>query len=125
MLYQADLMAVSTADALRRSDAAGGQLDPYAFELVQGVSSALEQLDRLISAHLEGWTLERVGPLERNIMRVAVFEMTAGGDVSAAIAIDEAVELAKRYCSDEAASLVNGVLGAVQREGCCDAPDEL
>ncbi len=117
LLYQADLMGVPVNEAIRRAEAGGGALDPYSFELVTGVSSCLERLDRLISEHLEGWTMTRVAPLERSILRLAAFEMTVPGDVPAAVAIDEAVELAKRYCSDEAAALVNGVLGAVQRAG--------
>lgn len=85
-------------------------------------SLAVETLDEraTIDATLErfvkdGWTLDRVAPLERNILRVAVHELSAG-DVPREVAVDEAVELAKQYCSADAPKFVNGILGSVLRE---------
>jgi N utilization substance protein B len=73
-------------------------------------------LDEQITAAAEGWTAERVAPLERNILRVAVHEMTGRDEVPPAVAIDEAVEMAKRFCGAEAPRFVNGVLGRIARE---------
>ena len=67
-----------------------------------------------MSRHLAGWTLERLGSVERSILRIGAFELGWVPDVPSAVIVDEAVELAKRFASDEAGSLVNGVLGAVQ-----------
>jgi N utilization substance protein B len=85
-------------------------------------SLAVETLDErdVIDATLErfikeGWTLSRVAPLERNIMRVAVHELNSG-DVPREVAMDEAVELAKRYCSADAPKFVNGILGSILRD---------
>lgn len=85
-------------------------------------SLALETLDQgtaidtVISRHIKaGWSLERIAPLERNILRVAVHEINAG-DVPREVAVDEAVELAKRYCSADAPKFVNGILGSVLRD---------
>ena len=70
----------------------------------------------LISAHARGWTLDRIAPLERSILRVALFELLHRPDVPAEVAIDEAVEAAKELCGTDAPGFVNGILGAVQRE---------
>jgi N utilization substance protein B len=91
-----------------------GDVDPYACELAEGVTERAAELDRRISAASEGWPADRLGAVERSILRLAVLELDRG--LPPPIAIDEAVRLAKRYATDEAARLVNGVLGRIQRE---------
>ena len=71
-----------------------------------------EELDGLIARHAQGWSLERIAPLERNIMRVALYEALHREDIPVEVAIDEAVELSKEYCGAEAPGFVNGILGA-------------
>jgi transcription antitermination protein NusB len=85
-------------------------------ELVEGVEVEQEDIDALIERYSEGWTLDRIAPVERNILRVALHEMLHRSDVPDEVAIDEAVEAAKELCSAEAPRFVNGILGAVQRE---------
>lgn len=85
-------------------------------ELVEGVEVEQEDIDALIERYSQGWTLERIAPVERNILRVALHEMLHRSDVPAEVAIDEAIEAAKELCSAEAPRFVNGILGAVQRE---------
>jgi N utilization substance protein B len=115
-LYQQDLMGLTAEAALLRAQQVGPAAAPYTRRLVLGVSERGEEIDDLLSRHLTGWTLGRLAPLERSILRLAVFEMLAVEDVPAAVAIDEAVELAKRFASLEAGALVNGVLAAVAAE---------
>lgn len=91
-------------------------LGPFSTALVQGVDSVRPELDGLLADHLEGWELDRIAPLEKNIMRVALYEMREVDDVPVEVAIDEAVELAGRYCGSQAPGLVNGVLGAIAGE---------
>ena len=86
-------------------------------ELVEGVNADGEELDALIERYAEGWTLDRIAPLERNIMRVALHELLHRDDIPAEVAIDEAVETAKELCSRDAPAFVNGILGSVQRDG--------
>jgi N utilization substance protein B len=74
-----------------------------------------EELDQKISDASEGWPADRLGTLERNVLRIGVQELEEG-DVPVEVAIDEAVSLAKRYASDEAGRLVNGILGHIARE---------
>lgn len=85
---------------------------PFTRELAEGVEANREELDGLIARHAQGWSLERIAPLERNIMRVALFEALHREDVPVEVAIDEAVELSKEYCGAEAPGFVNGILGA-------------
>ena len=109
--------------ALYQRDVTGRPLDqllagarPFTRELADGVERNREQLDSEIARHAKGWALERIAPLERNVMRVALFEIEQRDDVPVEVAIDEAVELAKEYCGTDAPGFVNGVLGAVARE---------
>jgi transcription antitermination protein NusB len=92
-----------------------GELDPYAQELVDSVAAAATDLDARINEASTDWTADRLGALERNILRVALWELERG-DVPVEVAIDEAVTLAKRYASEDAGALVNGILGRVARE---------
>jgi N utilization substance protein B len=85
---------------------------PFTRELAEGVEANREELDGLIARHAQGWSLERIAPLERNIMRVALYEALHREDVPVEVAIDEAIELTKEYCGAEAPGFVNGILGA-------------
>ena len=92
------------------------------------MASDTASLDTLITGAAEGWTAERLAPLERNILRVAVHELLDRPDIPPAVSIDEAVDLAKRYCQTEAAGFVNGILGRIVAEqtevGPLTAPDD-
>jgi transcription antitermination protein NusB len=85
---------------------------PFTRELAEGVQANKDELDGLIARHAQGWSLERIAPLERNIMRVALYEALHRDDVPVEVAIDEAIELTKEYCGAEAPGFVNGILGA-------------
>ena len=89
---------------------------PFTRELAEGVEANRGELDELIGRHARGWEPERIAPLDRNIMRVALYEIRWRDDVPTEVAIDEAVELAKRYCGADAPGFVNGILGAAVRE---------
>lgn len=89
---------------------------PFTRELAEGAAANRDELDDLISRHSTGWSLERIAPLERSIMRTALYEALHRDDVPVEVAIDEAVELAKRYCGADAPGFVNGVLGAALEE---------
>ncbi len=89
---------------------------PFTIELVRGVEENRETIDPTISEFAKGWSLDRIAPLEKNILRVALYEMRFRDDVPAEVAIDEAVETAKKYCGADAPGFVNGILGAAVRE---------
>jgi N utilization substance protein B len=92
-----------------------GEIDEWARQTAEAVAADAPALDERISAASEAWTADRLGAVERNILRIAVHELE-GDDVPDEVAIDEAVTLAKRYASDDAARLVNGILGRIVRE---------
>lgn len=85
---------------------------PFTRDLAEGVQANREDLDRRVEASLEGWTLDRIAPLDLNIMRVALYEIGHRDDIPVEVSIDEAVELAKLYCGADAPSFINGVLAA-------------
>ena len=92
-----------------------GDVDDYAHALAEAVVASAETLDEQITAAAEGWTADRLGAIERNVLRIAIHEFESGA-VPPEVAVDEAVELSKRYATDEAARLVNGILGRILRE---------
>lgn len=109
VLYQWDVTGTPLASLHE------GELDPYAQELVDGVSGEAAGLDARINDASSDWSADRLGALERNVLRIALWELERG-DVPLEAAIDEAVSLAKRYSSEDAGRLVNGILGRVVRE---------
>jgi N utilization substance protein B len=92
-----------------------GEVDEFARETAEAVAARAEELDARITDAAEGWTADRLGAVERNILRIGVQELETGS-VPKEVAIDEAVTLAKRYASGEAGRLVNGILGRIARE---------
>lgn len=92
-----------------------GEVDEYARDVAAGVAADAEHLDAEITGAAEGWTADRLGTVERNVLRLALYEMEHAG-MPPEIAIDEAVRLTKRYATDDAARLVNGILGRIVRE---------
>jgi N utilization substance protein B len=82
----------------------------YAQTIVQGVADHLEELDELIRSRADNWRLERMPPVDRNILRLAVFEMLYEKDIPKLVVVDEAIELAKKYGSEQSSRFVNGLL---------------
>ncbi len=109
LLYQWDLSGQEIGSQY------AGEIDPWARELAGAVAAHAAELDARITASSEGWTADRLGAVERSALRVAVHELEEHA-VPAEVAIAEAVAFAKRYASDDAAKLVNGILGRIQRE---------
>ena len=95
-----------------------GDVDEYTLQLSQAVIEHAEELDTRITAASDDWTADRLGAVERNVLRVALEELDEG-EVPMEVVLDEAVTLAKRYASEDAARLVNGILGRLVREAEC------
>ena len=109
LLYQWDVTGQPLASLYE------GEVDPFARETAEAVTAEAAHYDRRITEAAEGWTADRLGAIERNILRIALHELD-GEEVPDEVAIDEAVNLAKRYATDDAARLVNGILGRIVRE---------
>ncbi len=109
LLYQSDVTGRPLASLYE------GEIDDFARETAEAVTERADELDRRITEAAEGWTADRLGAIERNVLRIAVHEIESGS-VPPEVAIDEAVTLAKRYASEDAGRLVNGILGRIARE---------
>jgi N utilization substance protein B len=109
LLYQWDLSGQEIGSQY------AGEIDPWARGVAEAVAERAPTLDARITAASESWTADRLGAVERSALRVAVHEL-AEHAVPPQVAINEAVAFAKRYASDDAAKLVNGILGRIQRE---------
>jgi N utilization substance protein B len=109
LLYQWDVTGQPLASLYE------GDVDQFARATAEAVVADAAELDRRITEAAEDWTADRLGAIERNILRIALHELD-GDDVPDEVAIAEAVALAKRYATDDAARLVNGILGRIVRE---------
>ena len=117
VLYESDVRGTDAVTTLAERLA---QADPpvpdYAVELVEGVTANRALLDQVLGEHAEGWTVDRMPPVDRAVLRLALYELLVRDDIPDAVVIDEAVELAKSLSTDESPRYVNGVLGRVLRE---------
>jgi N utilization substance protein B len=110
VLYEAHSKGITPRDALARQPLPPDELTT---ELVTGVEEHRARLDAAIGARAKGWSLERMPVIDRNVLRIAAFELAERPDVPVAVVLDEAVELAKRFSTDQSGRFVNGVLSAV------------
>ncbi|MGH9178505.1 MAG: transcription antitermination factor NusB [Acidimicrobiales bacterium] len=113
LLYEAEVKELTPAELLAELPL---QAEPFVADLVRGVGTHREQIDELIGRFAIDWTLDRMPAVDRNLLRLAVYELLERPDVPLAAVISEAVELAKRYSTDESGRFVNGVLAAVAGE---------
>ena len=117
VLYEADMRGESITKVLAESVARAegplpGYLD-YAIELVEGVAAHQDRVDELIASYAEGWTLARMPAVDRNLARIAVFELLYQDDIDSLVAISEAVELAGQISTDDSPRFLGGVLGRI------------
>lgn len=111
VLYEAEFREVPVLDLLAERITLGDPpVSEYAADLVRGVTVNRERIDELISAHAEGWTLDRMPAVDRNILRIGVYELLWADDVPDGVVISEAVELASDLSTDASGKFVNGLL---------------
>jgi transcription antitermination protein NusB len=110
LLYEAESKSIAPSDVV---DAQVLTPDELTRTLVDGVQSRGREIDDLIAAHSKGWTLQRMPTIDRNVLRIGTFELLGRLDVPIAVVIDEAVELAKRFSTDDSGKFVNGVLSTI------------
>jgi N utilization substance protein B len=111
VLYEAEFREVPVLDLLAERITLGDPpVSEYAADLVRGVTVNRERIDELISAHAEGWTLDRMPAVDRNVLRIGVYELLWADDVPDGVVISEAVELASDLSTDASGKFVNGLL---------------
>lgn len=119
MLFQADvreepialIVAAESKRAASEPDRVASWM--YAREIVDGVTDHQDEIDELIVSYAQGWTIDRMPHVDRALLRIASWEILFNGEVPAAVAIDEAIELAKEYSTEDSSRFVNGVLGKI------------
>ncbi|MBQ6395075.1 MAG: transcription antitermination factor NusB [Atopobiaceae bacterium] len=117
LLFQAEANKVSVARTLAGEYLISeGPLDGYARDLALGCDLHLEEIDGIIARASENWSVERMVDVDRCLLRIAVYELLYEDDVEPAVAIDECVELAKAYGTEESSRFINGVLGRIAQD---------
>jgi transcription antitermination protein NusB len=116
ILIQADLTGRPPDELLDERRSLGAKIPGFTEELVRGVASRLNELDRVIGEHAEGWTVPRMAVVDRTLLRLALHEMLHREDVPVAVAIDQAVAAAKELSTEDSGRFVNGILGRIARE---------
>lgn len=117
LLYEADLRGSDVLALLaERVALADPPIGDFTVELIEGIAAHRAAIDELLGRYAESWTLERMPGVDRAILRLGAYELLFGAEVPAAVAIDEAVELARLLSTDDSPRFVNGVLGRMNRE---------
>jgi N utilization substance protein B len=114
LLYQRDLLNKKISDILKNDMLAGREYDQFTLRLINGVDRNHKKIDRMIKDVVENWTLERIAIIDRNILRVAIYEMLYEDDIPLKVSVDEAIEISKSLGQKEdTPKFVNGVLGKI------------
>ena len=116
VLFASELRSENPVEALERAIAEGeGPTNDYSATLVRGVVEHQARIDELLASYSEGWSLERMPAVDRNVLRLGVFEVLYADDVPDAVAVTEAMNLVRELSTDESPAFVNGVLGNIVR----------
>ncbi|WP_028658631.1 transcription antitermination factor NusB [Nocardioides insulae] len=117
LLFASELRSESPVEALDRAIAEGeAPNNPYTATLVRGVSEHRERIDELLTRYAKDWSLNRMPAVDRNVLRLGVWEMLYADDVPDGVAVSEAMQLVRELSTDESPQFVNGILGAIQRD---------
>lgn len=112
-LYEAEIKNVSAKDLFAQRGAVELSQEPYVAELISGVTEHIGKIDELIITYAQGWDMDRMPPIDRNILRIALFEILWGSAIPMQVAADEAVELGKTLSTDDSSAYINGVIGRI------------
>jgi len=118
-LFQIDVAEMKPEEAFAAAASPGGESEEasaFAHQLVEGALSRRQEIDAAIERHAIGWTIGRMAGVDRNLLRIAMYEILHLPDIPPSVSVDEAVELAKRYSTAESGRFVNGILGSALRE---------
>jgi len=118
VLYHLEFDDISPEDALRlywKERKISEDIRDHTGWLVSGVISYREKIDNVIHSHSKNWRLSRMAVVDRNVLRIAVYELVFGRHIAAAIILDEAIEIAKKFSSDQSAHFVNGILDSISK----------
>ena len=112
LLYQMDLLKKSPEEIVENDQLVGKKFDEFSLKLVNGVTDNLKEIDKIISSTVQNWSLDRIAVIDRNILRVAIYEMIHEDDIPLKVSVDEAIEIAKSLGQKpDTPKFINGVLG--------------
>ena len=126
-LYEVDMVGADEAEEVTpflERQVGRREARVYAAELIQGVLDSREEIDRALAEASENWSLDRMSAVDRNVLRVGAWELLHPGDVPPRVAINEAIEIAKRFSSEDAAAFVNGILDRIRISASGESGDE-
>ena len=112
-LYEGEIKKADAVELFKTRGATELSQEPYVMVLLAGVAEHINKIDELIITYAQGWDMDRMPPIDRNILRIAIYEILWESAVDLQVACDEAVELAKSLSTDESSSYINGVLGRI------------
>ena len=112
-LYEGDIKKADAVELFKTRGATELSQEPYVMVLLAGVAEHINKIDELIITYAQGWDMDRMPPIDRNILRIAIYEILWESALDLQVACDEAVELAKSLSTDESSSYINGVLGRI------------
>ena len=118
VLFQVDLVHTNIEETLKNTfenDKYSDEVKEFALTLVKGVMSNLAEIDKMIKNYTNNWSLDRITNIDRNILRIAIYEILYLQNIPKSVSINEAVELAKKYGTRSSFSFVNGVLGRINK----------
>ena len=127
MLYQADIRRVDQQQIVQefwQHRDASEEVTAFANQLFLGTRSHLSTIDPLITQHADNWNLTRMAVIDRNILRLGVFELLHGDEVPSKVCLNEAIELAKRFGDAESGKFINGILDAIHKARSTDATQD-
>lgn len=115
-LYQADMCGLTVADITLLSDhfRVAQKAIPYATIILDGIRANQREIDAIITSHTKNWRVDRMSIIDRNLIRIGIFELVFQKEVPASVVINESIEIAKRFSTDESSSFINGILDAIR-----------
>lgn len=119
MLYERDIGAIPDEEILRTywsMEEHADKIREFAEQLFTGVAGRIEELDQLIQSHAQNWRLSRMAAVDRNVLRLAAFELLSGGRSPDSAIINEALELARKFSTQDSAQFVNGILDSIRKD---------
>jgi len=116
ILYQMEITGQNTEQTVENFSKVGAEVSPFTEKLVQGAVDNKEPIDEQIDLAAAKWTIERMPLLDRNILRIAIYEIFYEPDIPVSVSINEAVELAKVYGTPDSSKFINGVLGNIAKK---------
>ncbi len=112
LLYQMDLLGKNPEEIVENDQLVGKKFDEFSLKLINGVTGNLKEIDSIIKATVQNWTLDRIAVIDRNILRVAIYEMIHEDDIPLKVSVDEAIEIAKNLGQKpDTPKFINGILG--------------